>query len=89
MSEPRPEGSVAPTRRKARSLAATGVILGFGATSFGLIAGNSWPFQLFNVAVFGLTCAIAGVTWWTTRQSDAEDRVDARLRVLERLKSGR
>ena len=56
-----------PARRKARILALTGVVLGFGSTSYAVVFGSFWPFQLLTVAVFGLACAIGGITWWTTR----------------------
>jgi len=55
------------TRTKARMLAAGGVALGGASTAFSAATGHWWPLVVINVFVFGLTCGIAGVTWWETR----------------------
>ena len=56
-------------RRKARALATLGVCLGWCSTASTVIWGSWWPVVLLNMTVWGLTCAIAGVTWWMTREA--------------------
>jgi hypothetical protein len=59
---------VTDTRRKARVLAATSVVIGWCAAAFSVVSGAHWPVKLINLTVFGATCAIAGVTWWGTQK---------------------
>jgi hypothetical protein len=77
-------------RRKARALSALGAAICFLATAHSVFWGCWWWAKLINLTMFGMTCVVAGVVWWTTwREQRDEERIDARLRELERLRSGR
>lgn len=76
-------------RRKARVLATVGLTLAFLATGYGSIWGEWWWAKLFNLVLFGMTCGVSAVTWVSTIQSQRdEERLDERLRELERMRSG-
>lgn len=61
-------------RRKARTYATAGVVVSYLSTGYSVIWGSYWWSTMLNVTIFGMTCAISGVTWWMSRPTGFDQK---------------
>lgn len=53
-------------KTKARALSALGVAIGCHGLAIAVYTAR-WPVVIVCAVFYGMTCAMAGVTWWETR----------------------